>query len=94
MSADHDAAVSFHYDLVRALREGAALPEYIATPIAEKVAASLCQRAGGLYIPKREMRAQRDDAVRQSFTGRNHDEVMRRHAISRATLYRILSGQK
>lgn len=92
MSEEHDAAVAFRYDLVRALREGASLPEYIATPIAEKVASNLCKRVGGLYIPKREVREARDEAVRKDFSGRNHEEVMHKHQISRATLYRILGA--
>ena len=94
LSEDHDAAVAFRYDLVRALREGASLPEYIATPIAEKVASNLCKRVGGMYIPKREVRDARDQNVRDHFNGRNHEEVMRNYQISRATLYRILGGSK
>lgn len=94
MSAEHDdAAVSLRYDLVRALREGAALPEYIATPIADKVASNLCQRLGGLYIAKRDIKQARDEAVKSAFNGRNHDEVISQYGISRATLYRILGGK-
>ncbi|TQE91142.1 MAG: DNA-binding protein, partial [Spiribacter salinus] len=44
-----------------------------------------------LYIPCKD-RAARDAAIRAEFTGRNHDEVCRRHGISRRTLYRIIGS--
>lgn len=93
MSADHDAAVSLRYDIVRALRECLGLPENVATPMADHIARGLSQRAGGIYIPKREIcQADRDAAVRRDFNGRNRDQVMKSHGISRATFYRIIGN--
>ena len=86
-----DAAVSFHQDLVRIIRQSLGLPEKVAVPMADELAEGMRRRMGGLYIPVREIRETRDAAVLRDFNGRNHIEVMQGHGISRATLYRILS---
>lgn len=92
MSEERDAAVSLRYELVRAIRESLGLPESVAVPMAEHLASGMARRLGGTYITKRAVtRQERNAAVRREFRGNNHDEVMRRHGISRATLYRILA---
>jgi Mor family transcriptional regulator len=95
ITLERDAAVNFRNDLVRIIRETLGLPEKIAVPMADELSKGLQKRLGGLYIPAREIRAVRDDAVRRDFNGRNHAEVISAHNISRATLYNILrrSGQ-
>lgn len=87
---EKDAAVNFHNDLVRIIRESIGLPEKIAVPLAEELAAGLRRNMGGLYIPAREIRAVRDAAVLRDFDGRNHGAVMRAHHIGRTTLYKII----
>lgn len=85
-----DLDVSLRADLVRVIRESLGLPETVAVPMADELARGLQQLMGGLYVPARELRETRDAAVRREFNGRNHDDIMRRHDISRATLYRII----
>lgn len=85
-----DAAANFHNDLVRIIRETLGLPEKVAVPMADELARGLKGRMGGLYVPAREIREAAEAAILRDFNGRNHAEVMRRHRISRATLYRIL----
>jgi Mor family transcriptional regulator len=91
ITLDRDAAETFRADLVRVIRESLGLPEKVAVPMADELAKGLKQRLGGLYIPAREIREARDNAVLRDFNGRNHSEVMRIHRLSRATFYRILS---
>lgn len=94
MSAEHDVAVSFRYDLVRAIREALGLPENVAVPMADHIARGLTRRMGGLYIPSRDIRRDRDSAILSDFNGRNHAEVMRTHGISKRTLYRVISQKR
>ena len=92
MSAEHDAAVSFRYELVRVIRESLGLPESIAVPMADHLANGMSRKCGGTYIPVSAIvREKRNEAILRDFTGANHAEVMRRHGVSRTTLYRILS---
>ena len=93
ITLERDAAVNFHNDLVRIIRETLGLPEKIAVPMADELAKGLQKQLGGLYIPAREIRSVRDDAVRRDFNGRNHVEVMKEHSLSRRTFYRIISGR-
>lgn len=90
ITLEKDAAVNFHNDLVRVIRESLGLPEKVAVPMADELAKGLKARLGGLYIPAREIREARDTAVLRDFNGRNHAEVMRSHNISQRTLYRII----
>lgn len=85
-----DLEVAFRSDLVRVIRESLGLPETVAVPMADEIARGLQRMMGGLYVPARELRETRDAAVRREFNGRNHADIMRRHDISRATLYRII----
>lgn len=94
MSEERDAAVSFHYELVRCVREGTGLPEDVAVPLARHLLRALQRRLGGLYVPKSDIRRARDAEVREAFNGRNHGEVMNSFRISRATLYRILGNSQ
>ena len=94
MSTEIDAAISLRYDLTRAIRETLGLPENIAVPMADHLAIGLTQRMGGLYIPKRDLRTERDEAIRRDFNGANHREVMTKYRISRATLYRTIARKK
>ena len=91
ITLEKDAAVNFHNDLVRIIRESLGLPEKVAVPMADELAAGLQRHMGGFYIPAREIREVRDAAVLRDFNGRNHVEVMRQHNISQRTLYRIIN---
>lgn len=66
--------------------------------LAHMLVREMRQQLGGrsIYVPVRKDRCQpsirpeRDEAVRRTFTGRNHREVQQQFGISRATLYRIV----
>ena len=62
--------------------------------LAALLARRLAPRIGGRYIPKRDVRAERDMAVWQAFTGRNHKDVMHEFDISRRLLYSILARRR
>lgn len=62
--------------------------------LAEMLALRLAPMIGGRYIPKRDERAARDQAVWKRFNGRNHAEVMREFSISRRLLYSILARRR
>lgn len=93
MSAEDDKAAAVRTDITRAIREATGLHERFAGEISDEILHCLQQRWGGdrVYIPSRD-RAARDAAIRAEFDGRNHIEICRRHAISRATLYRIIGN--
>jgi Mor family transcriptional regulator len=85
-----DAAANFRDDLVRIIRASLGLPDSVAVPMADELAKAMKKEMGGMYIPAREIRDVRDAAVRRDFNGRNRDEVMRIHKITRRTFYRII----
>lgn len=62
--------------------------------LAAIMARRLAPLIGGRYIPKREMRADRDDAVSKAFNGHNHNDLMREFDISRRLVYMILSRKR
>jgi Mor family transcriptional regulator len=62
--------------------------------LAEMMALRLAPMIGGRYIPKRDERVARDQAVWKRFNGRNHAEVMREFSISRRLLYSILARRR
>jgi Mor family transcriptional regulator len=93
MNTDADAAVSFRYLLVRCIRNSLGLPEDVATPMAEHVAREFGRQAGGLYIPKSEIREDRNAKIRREYRPDKKNEVLRRYGISQATLYRILNSR-
>ena len=74
------------------------LTEAQAAEMAAGLAPLLARRIGGRYVPKgaggSAERAERDRAVWQAFTGRNHREVMVQFGISRRLLYSILSRRR
>ena len=70
------------------------LTEAQAAEMAAGLAPLLARRIGGRYVSKRDERAERDRAVWQAFTGRNHREVMVQFGISRRLLYSILSRRR
>jgi Mor family transcriptional regulator len=88
-----DAAVNFRNEMVRIIRERTGMNEKFAVPLAEEIIGGLRAHMGGCYVPAREMREVRDAAVIRDFTGNNHAEVMHKHGISQATLYRIIGGK-
>lgn len=90
---DRDAAVNFRNALIRIIRRALRLPEPQVVPMAEELARAFAAEMGGLYIPKREIVASRDEAIRRDFNGRNHFEVMKKHGVSQRTLYRVIKGK-
>ncbi len=75
-----------------ALRTDASNAELI--DLAALMARRLAPLIGGRYIPKRDMRAERDDAVLKAFNGRNHKDLMREFGISRRLVYSILASKR
>lgn len=72
----------------------AALPPALALQAADGVLETLRQELGGtqLYINATD-RIDRE-AVKADFMGNNHQNVCRKHNISKATLYRIIGHKK
>lgn len=62
--------------------------------LAEVVARRLAPRIGGRYVPKRDVRVARNQAIWQQFNGRNHQELMREFDVSRRLLYSILASRR
>ena len=92
MIEEPNAALALRHDLVKSLRELAGLPDYLAGPIADRVACDLCRRMQGLDVTAADVRYARARAVKQDFNGNNHEAVRKKHHISERTLYRILGG--
>lgn len=63
------------------------------TELAALLARRLAPRIGGRYIPKRDVRAERDFELWGAFTGNNHKELMKKFGISRRLVYSILARQ-
>lgn len=78
------------YEMTEIVREEIGLKESLAARIAEAIVHGMQKRNGGqkIYIHAPD-KTQRDEAIRHEFNGCNLDEVMRRHNVSRATVYRI-----
>lgn len=74
------------------LRDGATEQHIVA--FAAELARRLAPRIGGRYVPKRDVRAERDAAVVAAFNGRNRAEVMARFSLSRRLFYSILSRRR
>ncbi len=90
MSVDQDNEALIKTRITRVVRERTGLHERLAAPIADEVFDGLCQTFGGERVYFVRSKAARDAAVRAEFDGHNFAAVMRRHNISRATLYRII----
>lgn len=80
-----------HYDIVRALRDGAGMPNDVAVPLARHIARALARRLGGLYIHKTEMRAERDKAILAKFNGSNHKALAHEFSVSLKTVYNVIA---
>ena len=70
---------------------GRRLTEEEAMAFAADLARELAPIIGGRYVPKSENKARRDAEVWADFNGRNHQDVIRKHKISRRLLYSILA---
>lgn len=64
--------------------------EHLSLPIADEILKVVIREFRGDRVYCTEPRDDVRDQVREAFTGRNRDEVMRRFGISRATFYRYL----
>lgn len=96
MSVQQDHLADLRARIIRIVCRATGLHERLALPVAESICHELSRDMGGaeIYIPSTDRRV-RNAALRRDFRGNNHDDIMRRYGISRATLYRILgSGQK
>lgn len=90
LSFELDAAITLRYDLVRAIRETLGLPENVAVPMADHLARGLTRRLGGLYIPKRDLRSERDEQICAEFNGRNHVHLARKWGVTPRTIYNVV----
>lgn len=95
-----DSILQLECDLVEIARCDLGLAEVQALRIAKALVGGLRKRYGGLriggrgaavYIPA-PSKVERNAAIRREFNGVNHKEVMERHGIRRAQLYRIVSA--
>jgi Mor family transcriptional regulator len=93
MSLQQDQLTNLRARVVRIVREATGLHERLALPVAQSICEELARDSGGgeLYVPAPD-RTARDAAIRRDFRVDNHAEVMRRHGVSRATLYRVIGG--
>lgn len=70
---------------------GRRLAEKEVMALAADLARELAPMIGGRYVPKSGNKAQRDAEVWADFNGKNHQDVIRKHKISRRLLYSILA---
>ena len=90
-----DAAIQLEHDFVEIIRERIGMNETLATIHAQEIVRGLRERHGGqeLWIPAPD-KSERNAAILRDFNGVNAREVMNRHGISRAHLYRIVGGAR
>lgn len=95
-----DAALQLEHDMVEIVRSELGMHEREAFDIAKAIVRGLRKRYGGLrvggrgaaiYIPAPSKR-ERNDAIRREFDGTNLKDVMTRHGINRAQIYRIIKA--
>lgn len=93
-----DAVLQLEYDIVEIARQELGMHEREAYDIARALVRGLRKRYGGvrlghrgLYIPA-PSKLERDVQIRQEFNGLNRTEVMKRHGITRSTLYRVVGA--
>lgn len=91
MSVSADNAARIKRDMARTIRDRTAFDEMLAIAIAEQVYTHLLDDMQGQRLYFTRSTQERDAAVRRDFDGTNHQAVMDKHDISRATLYRILN---
>lgn len=91
-----DTVLQLQYDLVEIARTDLGMHEVDASRIAAALVVGLRKRYGGerlgrrgLYIPA-PSKQERNEAIRRDFDGTNGEEVMKRHSITRSTLYRVI----
>ena len=89
-----DAAVQLEHDFVAIVREEIGMHEGMASVFSLALVRGLRRRLGGqhLYIPTPD-RTERDASIRREYTGRNMDELMRRHGIGRTRFYEIIGAR-
>lgn len=85
-----DARAQLHSELTEIVRSEIGMNEHFASDHAAAILRGLCTLHGGsaLYIPAEDKSA-RNAAIRAEFNGQNADALMRKHGVSRTTLYRI-----
>lgn len=92
---DADRSMNLLYLLTGALQHEMQIPERDAFRLARGLSRWMGKVAGGdvLYCPKTSDadRADRDEAIRREFNGRNRQEVCDRYGISKTRLYEILA---
>ena len=91
-----DAALEWERNLLAIVREDIGMNERLAGAFARVLVDGLRHRLGGqeLYIPAPD-RSERDASIRREFCGGNIDELMKKHALSRASIYAIAgAGRK
>lgn len=94
-----DAVLQLEHDMVEIVRAELGMHEREAFTLAQAIVRGLRNRYGGerlghrgLYIPA-PSKAQRNDAICKEFDGTNIEDMMKRHGIRRAQIYRIVSGR-
>jgi Mor family transcriptional regulator len=89
-----DAALELEREFVDILRQEIGADERPATLLAQALVRGLRQRIGGaeIWIPA-PSKSERNAAIRREFDGTNLDQVMSRHNVSKATVYRA-SGRR
>lgn len=92
---DADRSVTLLYLITGALQHEMQISERDAFRLARGMARWMGTQAGGdvLYCPKTSDadRAERDEAIRREFNGRNRQEVCDRYGISKSRLYEIIA---
>ena len=93
-----DAALQLEHEMVEIVRAELNMHEREAFEIAKAIVRGLRKRYGGLriggrgaaiYVPA-PSKEERNEAIRRDFNGANLLDVMAKHGIKRAQLYRIL----
>lgn len=96
-----DAALQLEHEMVEIVRGELSMHEREAFEIAKAIVRGLRKRYGGLriggrgaaiYIPA-PSKEERNEAIRRDFNGTNLQQVMAKHGIKRAQLYRILQNR-
>lgn len=90
MSIEQDNEQRIKSRAIRAVREETGLHERFAAPIVDRIFEGLYREFGRERVYFLRSKESRDDQVRREFNGWNHQSVMGKYDISRATLYRIL----
>jgi len=96
MSVSDHIAAALRRDVHEALQSSIGFKDDIAESLATAVVGKIQQRWGGqkIYISVNNDSVERNQAIKQEFTGDNHAEICRRYNISLSTLYRIIKQSK